>query len=72
MIVLSFSLSLSLRPLAPLPQFSSGVGRAPIPASFGYQAKRLQGLPWSEHREGEVAGFLKDEEGKHGNCPPKK
>lgn len=61
--------SLSLRPLTPLPQFSSGVGCASIPASFWHQAKRLQGLPWSEHREGEVARFLKDEKGKMGNFP---
>lgn len=58
--------SLSLHALA---QFSSGVRRAPLPASLRHQAERLQGVPRSEHREGEVAGFLKDEKGKSGSCP---
>ena len=56
------------RSLSAPSQFSPGVGRSPLPAAFGYQAKRLQGLPWAEHREGEVACLFKDEKG---NCPLK-
>lgn len=47
----------------PRPQLSSGVGRGPLPASLRHQAERLQGLPRTEHREGEVAGIPQDEEG---------
>lgn len=54
--------------VCPLLQFSSGMGSSPLPSSFWHQAKRLQGLPWSQHREGEVAGFLKDEKGKRSVC----
>lgn len=54
--------------VSPLLQFSSGMGSSPLPASFWHKAKRLQGLPWSQHREGEVAGFLKDEKGKRSVC----
>lgn len=45
------------------PQLSSGVGRAPLPASLRHQAERLQGLPRTRHREGEVACVPQDEEG---------
>lgn len=49
-------------------QFSSGISSAPVSASLWYQAKRFQGLPWSEHREGEVAHFFKDKKGQIGIC----
>lgn len=62
-----FSPSLSLS-LTAHPQLSSGVGCAPLPASLWDQAERLQGLPWLEHRKGEVARFPQDEKGKHGGC----
>lgn len=60
--------SLSSRFLPPLhrwshPQLSSGVGRAPLPASLRHQAERLQGLPRTQHREGEVADVPQDQEG---------
>lgn len=50
----------SLHPI----QFPSSMGCSALPASFWHQAEGLQGLPWSKHREREVAGFLKDEKGK--------
>lgn len=44
-------------------KFSSGLGRPPVPPSLWHQAKRLQGFPWSEHREGEMAAFPKGQKG---------
>ncbi len=61
------SLCLSLSARSPLPQFPPGVGRAPLPASLWYQAERLQSVSRAEHREGEVARFLKDEKGNSSN-----
>lgn len=55
-------------PLHPL-QFPSSMGCSALPASFWHQAEGLQGLPWSKHREREVAGFLKDEKGKKEGNP---
>lgn len=40
------------------------MGCSALPASFWHQAEGLQSLPWSKHREREVAGFFKDEKGK--------
>lgn len=62
------SLSISTS-LFSLPQFSPGISSAPVSASLWYQAKRLQGLPWSEHREGEVAPVFKDQKGETVKCP---
>lgn len=53
-----------------LHQFPSSMGCSALPASFWHQAEGLQSLPWSKHREREVAGLLKDEKGRKEGEPP--